>query len=195
MAQYIRPGQEAETSGCTPTESPQAKNSSTQRELWDKPLSRLGSAPLASASQKALRSSVLRPPSPIRGRKLSASSAEAVEDAMSKGSRIPGFYKLGLDERRQQVAEHSDLTVDELEIALRSGGIDPQVADKVVENVLGVYSLPFGVALNFTINGTDRLVPMVVEEPSVIAAASNAARMIRSAGGCSAELLDDLMTT
>ncbi|NRA33637.1 MAG: hydroxymethylglutaryl-CoA reductase, degradative [Polyangiaceae bacterium] len=114
---------------------------------------------------------------------------------MSKGSRIPGFYKLGLDERRQQVAEHSDLTVDELDIALRSGGIDPQVADKVVENVLGVYSLPFGVALNFTINGTDRLVPMVVEEPSVIAAASNAARMIRSAGGFSAELLDDLMTT
>jgi hydroxymethylglutaryl-CoA reductase len=61
--------------------------------------------------------------------------------------------------------------------------------------VLGVYGLPFGVALNFCVNGIDRLVPMVVEEPSVVAAASNAARMVRGSGGFEAEMLENLMTT
>jgi hydroxymethylglutaryl-CoA reductase len=67
------------------------------------------------------------------------------------------------------------------------------MADKVVENVLGTYGMPFGVALNVRINGKDRLVPMVVEEPSVIAAASNAARMVREGGGFSAEVPESLM--
>ncbi|HEX3777136.1 MAG TPA: hydroxymethylglutaryl-CoA reductase, degradative [Polyangiaceae bacterium] len=112
---------------------------------------------------------------------------------MSEGSRIPGFYKLSLSARRQVVSERASLNLLELEHALEQGGLDSATADKVVENVLGIYGLPFGVALNVRVNGTDRLVPMVVEEPSVIAAASNAARMVRHSGGFRAEVAEALM--
>ena len=77
---------------------------------------------------------------------------------------------------------------------LDGGGIDTAVADRVVENVVGVYALPLGVGLNFLINGRDYLVPMAVEEPSVIAAASNAARMVREGGGFIAEADEPVMT-
>jgi hydroxymethylglutaryl-CoA reductase len=109
------------------------------------------------------------------------------------GSRLPGFYKLSIAERRSLVAERSGVDLQTLSTALDSGGIDPATADKLVENVLGTYSLPFGLALNVQVNGRDRLVPMVVEEPSVIAAASNAARMVRNAGGFTAEMSEALM--
>src|SRR6185369_10360380 len=112
---------------------------------------------------------------------------------MSEGSRIPGFYKLGLAERRAVVSSRAGVDLAELEHALEAGGLDTATADKVVENVLGIYGLPFGVALNVRVNGIDRLVPMVVEEPSVIAAASNAARMIRQSGGFRAEVVESLM--
>jgi hydroxymethylglutaryl-CoA reductase len=84
--------------------------------------------------------------------------------------------------------------LDELVTSLERGGLDSAVADKIVENVLGTYGLPFGVALNARVNGKDRLLPMVVEEPSVIAAASNAARIVRNAGGFVAEVSEALMT-
>jgi hydroxymethylglutaryl-CoA reductase len=109
------------------------------------------------------------------------------------GSRLPGFYKLSVDDRRALVAERSGVSLAALSSALESGGIDPATADKLVENVLGTYALPFGLALNVQVNGKDRLVPMVVEEPSVIAAASNAARMVRHAGGFSGEMGEALM--
>ncbi len=108
-------------------------------------------------------------------------------------SRVPGFYKLSVDERRREVARRAELDLGALVAAVQAGGIDPPVADKVVENVLGTYALPFGVALNVRINGIDRFAPMVVEEPSVIAAASNAAKMIRSGGGFVAEQDESLM--
>src|SRR6185369_1198797 len=114
---------------------------------------------------------------------------------MSEGSRIPGFYKLGLAERRAVVSSRAGVDLAELEHALEAGGLDTATADKVVENVLGIYGLPFGIALNVRVNGVDRLVPMVVEEPSVIAAASNASRMVRGSGGFHAEMLEHLMTT
>jgi hydroxymethylglutaryl-CoA reductase len=113
---------------------------------------------------------------------------------MNGGSRIPGFYRLPLAERLSVVSERSGVDADELFAALDGGGLDALTADKVVENVLGVYGLPFGVALNVRVNDRDRLVPMVVEEPSVIAAASNAARMIREGGGFRAEMVESLMT-
>jgi hydroxymethylglutaryl-CoA reductase len=113
---------------------------------------------------------------------------------MSQGSRIPGFYRLPLAARREEIARRSGSDLNELIRAVEMGGLDPTAADKVVENVLGVYGLPFGVALNVEINGRDRLVPMVVEEPSVIAAASNAARMVRASGGFHASMLESLMT-
>jgi hydroxymethylglutaryl-CoA reductase len=109
------------------------------------------------------------------------------------GSRLPGFYKLSVAERRALVAERSGVDLHTLCSALETGGIDASVADKLVENVLGTYALPFGLALNVQVNGKDRLVPMVVEEPSVIAAASNAARMVRHAGGFTAEMSEALM--
>lgn len=111
------------------------------------------------------------------------------------GSRIPGFYKLSIPQRRDAIAARTDLDVARIAASLASGGLDPETADKVVENVLGLYALPFGVALNVRVNHVDRLVPMVVEEPSVIAAASNAAKMVRSAGGFHAEMVESLMTT
>lgn len=113
---------------------------------------------------------------------------------MTDTSRIPGFYKLSLHERRQTIADRSQVPYAELTEAVASGGLDPDLADKVVENVLGVYGMPFGIALNVRVNGIDRLVPMVVEEPSVIAAASNASRMIRASGGFHAEMVESLMT-
>src|SRR5688572_13061703 len=113
---------------------------------------------------------------------------------MSEGSRLPGFYRLSIDERRALVAMRSGVPVAELDAALEGGGLDATRADKVVENVLGTYALPFGVALNVKVNGKDHLVPMVVEEPSVIAAASNAARMVRASGGFTADVTEALMT-
>jgi hydroxymethylglutaryl-CoA reductase len=109
------------------------------------------------------------------------------------GSRLPGFYKLSVAERRALVAERSGVSLETLTAALEAGGIEAATADKLVENVIGTYALPFGLALNVQVNGVDRLVPMVVEEPSVIAAASNAARMARRAGGFSAEMSEQLM--
>jgi hydroxymethylglutaryl-CoA reductase len=109
------------------------------------------------------------------------------------GSRLPGFYKLSVSERRALVAERSGVDLRVLQAALDGGGIDVEMADKLVENVLGTYALPFGLALNVQVNGRDRIVPMVVEEPSVIAAASNAARMVRHAGGFTAEMSEALM--
>lgn len=110
-----------------------------------------------------------------------------------KESRIPGFHGLSVAERRARIAEWAGLPLDELTAAVEAGGIDPSAADNVTENVIGTYALPFGISLNFRVNGVDRLVPMVVEEPSVIAAASNAARMARAGGGFLAEQPEALM--
>lgn len=108
-------------------------------------------------------------------------------------SRIPGFYKLPLDERRRAAAEVLGVPVAELERALGMGGLDPRTADKTIENVIGTYAMPFALALNVQMNGRDHLVPMVVEEPSVVAAASNAAKMIRDGGGFQAESDEPVM--
>jgi hydroxymethylglutaryl-CoA reductase len=116
------------------------------------------------------------------------------ELVMQGQSRIPGFYKLSVDERRSQLCERVGVDIAELSRTLDHGGLDPASADKVVENVIGVYVLPFGVVLNLRLNGKDRIAPMVVEEPSVIAAASNAARIVRPCGGFQAEILSGHMT-
>jgi hydroxymethylglutaryl-CoA reductase len=106
----------------------------------------------------------------------------------SKSSRLPGFHKLTLDERRELAAASSGIDPTELRAALRDGGLLAETADKIVENVLGTYALPFGLVLNVTVNAKDYLVPMVVEEPSVIAAASNAAKIVREGGGFRADV-------
>ena len=108
-------------------------------------------------------------------------------------SRIPGFYKLSLAERRRAAAEVLGVHVGELEAALQMGGLDAKTADKTIENVVGTYAMPFALGLNLQMNGRDYLVPMVVEEPSVVAASSNAAKMSRAGGGFFAESDEPIM--
>jgi hydroxymethylglutaryl-CoA reductase len=98
-------------------------------------------------------------------------------------SRLPGFYKLSLDERRRLAADALGVSIEELEVALHGGGLSAASADKTIENVIGTYALPLALALNVKVNGRDYLVPMAVEEPSVVAAASAAARSVRDGGG------------
>jgi hydroxymethylglutaryl-CoA reductase len=112
---------------------------------------------------------------------------------VKRTSRLPGFYKLTIEERRRLAAQALGVDVRTLTRALRDGGLDLETADKTIENVLGTYALPFAVALNIRINDRDYLAPMVVEEPSVVAAASNAAKMIRAGGGFEADADDPIM--
>lgn len=100
---------------------------------------------------------------------------------METGSRISGFYQRTMDERRGELARRAGL--DAGDVAGLVGGLSPEIADKMIENVVGLYALPLAVGLNVRINDNDVLVPMVVEEPSVVAAMSNAARMVREGGG------------
>jgi len=111
---------------------------------------------------------------------------------MQKSSRIPAFYQLSLDERLRAVAEFSELTQEEAEL-IKKGGLDLQTANRMIENVIGLFPLPLGIATNFLINGKDYLIPMAIEEPSVVAAASNAAKMARDGGGITAMQGDQLM--
>ena len=112
----------------------------------------------------------------------------------TRSSRLRGLYKMKVAERRTLIAEAAGMPVAELAAALDSGGLTPETADKFVENVLGTYALPFGVAVNVRVNGKDYIVPMVVEEPSVIAAASNAAKMVRAGSGFIADVDPSIMT-
>ena len=99
----------------------------------------------------------------------------------SSSSRLSGFYRLSPAERRRRLLDHAGLPPEGF-AALDPGALTLDIADGMIENVVGVYGLPFAVAVNFTIDGTDTLVPMAIEEPSVVAAASNAARMTRPRG-------------
>lgn len=102
---------------------------------------------------------------------------------MERSSRIEGFYKLSLEERLRMVKEFAGLTDDEAHALSGQAGLTATGADKMIENALGTFAMPIGVATNFLVNGRDYLVPMVIEEPSVVAAASNAAKMARDRGG------------
>jgi hydroxymethylglutaryl-CoA reductase len=108
-------------------------------------------------------------------------------------SRVPGFHRLTVSERREILCLHASLSEQDLAI-WDDGGLDTAIADQVVENAVGVYALPLGVAVNFRVNERDYFVPMAVEEPSVIAAASNAARMVRVGGGFVADADPPIMT-
>jgi hydroxymethylglutaryl-CoA reductase len=107
---------------------------------------------------------------------------------MARTSRFPGFYNITVRERRALVSEATGVHPEEIERTLEAGGLDAETADKFVENVLGTYALPYGVALNVRVNDHDHVVPMVIEEPSVVAAASSAAKMVRESGGFVAEM-------
>ena len=108
-------------------------------------------------------------------------------------SRIRGFYKLDVAQRRAVVAAFAELAEGDPGLAALDAGVDPALLDAFVENVVGPFPLPLGIAANFVIDGRDVLVPMAVEESSVVAAASNMARLARPAGGFTTEMVEDLM--
>ncbi len=98
-------------------------------------------------------------------------------------ARIPGFYNLPLDERLEQLAKAAGLSLDELSALKSSNGLMDEQADHMIENVVGTFSLPLGIGLNFIVNGREVLVPMAIEEPSVVAGASFMAKLARAGGG------------
>ena len=102
---------------------------------------------------------------------------------MTTSSRLPGFYNLPLGKRLEVIAEQAGLTPAETGSLFGSGGLTPESAEHMIENAIGVYGLPLGIATNFLINGRDVLIPMAIEEPSVVAGASFAARLAREGGG------------
>jgi hydroxymethylglutaryl-CoA reductase len=112
---------------------------------------------------------------------------------MERTSEIPGFYKRTIEERRKVVQEWGNLTEAEARSYDVPPGIDPEIIDRMVENVIGAFPLPLGVATNFRINGKDYLVPMAIEEPSVVAAASNSAKVARTTGGFRAQTSEPVM--
>ena len=103
------------------------------------------------------------------------------------------FYNLSPAERRKWLMENYNIPVDLLSILSGEKGLDAQQADHMIENVIGVFSLPLGVARNFVVNGREVLVPMAIEEPSVVAGASFMAKLARAAGGFTAHTSDPEM--
>jgi len=104
----------------------------------------------------------------------------------NKESRFLGFYKISIDERRETLVQSSWLTWNELSALTGESGLTSDQADHMIENVIGTFALPVGLALNFVVNGRDVLVPMAVEEPSVVAGASFMAKLARAGGGFTA---------
>ncbi len=112
---------------------------------------------------------------------------------MTKTSRLPGFYTKSLKERGQMVADQAGLTGAQLAALDGSAGLTVEQADHMIENVIGLHQLPLGVAVNFVVNGREVLVPMALEEPSVVASASFMARLARAGGGFTAHCTDPEM--
>jgi len=98
-------------------------------------------------------------------------------------SRIPGFYNLSLEQRLAELGRRGELTPEELAALSGQAGLSREQADHMIENVIGLHALPLGIALNFIVNGREVLVPMVVEEPSIVAGASFMAKLARAGGG------------
>ena len=110
-----------------------------------------------------------------------------------RNSSYSGFFKLPMEKRLSEVAEFASLTEEERGILSSADSLDADKADHMIENVIGKFALPMGVAINFTINGRDVIIPMVCEEPSVVAACSNAAKMARPSGGFKASSSGNVM--
>ncbi|MEM2811892.1 MAG: hydroxymethylglutaryl-CoA reductase, degradative [Candidatus Bathyarchaeia archaeon] len=117
-----------------------------------------------------------------------------VEDLSStRTSAISGFYKMSIEERLKLVKEFAGLTDEEVNMLRAPSSLSLDLADRMIENVIGIFPMPMGVAVNFLINGRDYMVPMVIEEPSVVAAASYGAKMTRSKGGIFASSTEPIM--
>ncbi|MCW4016585.1 MAG: hydroxymethylglutaryl-CoA reductase, degradative [Candidatus Bathyarchaeota archaeon] len=112
---------------------------------------------------------------------------------MKKTSQISGFYKLTPQERLMHVKDFADLTEQEVKILKSTGALEMELADRMIENVVGSFPLPLGIAMNFLVNNKDYMIPMAIEEPSVIAAATYAAKMAREKGGFFTSSTDPVM--
>ena len=112
----------------------------------------------------------------------------------SAGSRIPNFFRMGVEARLDTLRKRGVLTDDDLR-ALQSGEhtLKLDIADRMIENVVGVFGLPLGLGLNFLIDGRDYVVPLSVEEPSIVAGLSGAARTARLSGGFHTEVTDPIL--
>lgn len=110
-----------------------------------------------------------------------------------KTSRIPGFYNKTVEERRALLSDALNFSEDEIADWAAEEPLSNDTADKMIENVIGTFPLPLGLGLNFLINGKEYVVPMVIEEPSVVASASYIAKIVRSAGGFTTEATDRVM--
>ena len=112
---------------------------------------------------------------------------------MEISSRIPGFYKMTIAERKQYLADLLNLSEEDVRQLNDAVSLPEEIADKMIENVIGTFSLPLGLGLNFLIDGKDYVVPMAVEEPSIIASASYIAKIVREAGGFKTEATERIM--
>src|SRR2546430_6665188 len=113
---------------------------------------------------------------------MAAKTCSASSGTM-KPSDVSVFYKKSADERWQIIREFGELESSEIDTIRNAGALRFEQVDHMIENVVGAMPIPLGIAVNFRVNGKDYLVPMAIEEPSVVAAASNAARMARERGG------------
>src|SRR5690625_358273 len=110
-----------------------------------------------------------------------------------KSSRIPGFYKMPIEKRREYLIENNLLPQEDMTTLSSEGSLPLDIANNMIENVVGTYPLPLGLGLNFLINKKDYVIPMVIEEPSVVASASYMAKIVRDAGGFKTEATDRIM--
>lgn len=108
-------------------------------------------------------------------------------------SRIPGFYKMEINERRNLLENQLNLSKEKKDTLYTNEALNLETADKMIENVIGTFQLPLGLGLNFLINDKEYKIPMAVEEPSIIASASYIARIVRDAGGFKTEATDRVM--
>ena len=108
-------------------------------------------------------------------------------------SDISGFYKLSLEERQHQIVKLLNLNQEEFDLMKTLGYFSSSQIDRFIENVVGSYQLPLGIAFNFKVNDKDYLIPMVIEEPSVVAAASKIAKIAREKGGFRSDEVESIM--
>ena len=110
-----------------------------------------------------------------------------------ENSRLKGFYKLSVKERREMIAELANLDQEAVDALAATGELSEAAADRIIENVIGTLALPVGVATNFIVDGEHYLVPFALEEPSVVAAASNMAKRCHAKGGFVSNNTDPIM--
>jgi hydroxymethylglutaryl-CoA reductase len=112
---------------------------------------------------------------------------------MTSSSEVPGFYKKKPSERLEYVKKFANLSEEETNAIGGYGALGEETANRMIENVVGTFPLPLGIAANFMVNKKEYMVPMAVEEPSVVAAATHMAKGTRKTGGISADSDDPIM--